>query len=170
VHSIGTICTWACLAHRKRVRICDTSWGCRQSSSAIASLSCGTPPAMTGIHVMISAFEVLNRFDSIMKWNLFDSMLSYPGCKRVELKPRYVCPGHSNHTYNNNTIIRWNIWLQQSNISYIMTRRSQKDYRAANSGYTKRSTDSTGLTIGEAHLAFFIFTLLEFLVPASHAI
>jgi hypothetical protein len=55
-------------------------------------------------------------------------------------------------------------------ISYIMTRRSQKDYRAANNGYTKRSATSTCLTIGEAHLASFIFTLLEFVVPPSDAI
>jgi hypothetical protein len=27
-----------------------------------------------------------------------------------------------------------------------------------------------GLTVGEAHLAFFIFALLEFLIPTSHAI
>jgi hypothetical protein len=51
-----------------------------------------------------------------------------------------------------------------------MTRRSKKDYREANNGYTKRSAASTGLTVGEAHLALFIFTLLEFLVLASHAI
>jgi hypothetical protein len=36
--------------------------------------------------------------------------------------------------------------------------------------YTKCSIASRGLTIGEALLAFFIFALLEFLVPASHAI
>jgi hypothetical protein len=36
--------------------------------------------------------------------------------------------------------------------------------------YTKRSVASIGLTVGEAHLAFFIFALLEFLVPVSHAI
>jgi hypothetical protein len=51
-----------------------------------------------------------------------------------------------------------------------MTRRSQKDYRAAKNGYTKCSAASTVLTFGEAHLALFIFTLLEFLVLASHAI
>jgi hypothetical protein len=51
-----------------------------------------------------------------------------------------------------------------------MTHRSQRDYRVANSEYTKHSTASTSLTIGEAHLALFIFALLEFLGPASHAI
>jgi hypothetical protein len=51
-----------------------------------------------------------------------------------------------------------------------MTRRSQKDYRIANCGYTKHSVASIGLTVGEAHLALFILALLEFLVVASHAI
>jgi hypothetical protein len=51
-----------------------------------------------------------------------------------------------------------------------MTHRCQKDYRAANNGYTKRSAASIGLTIGKAYLAFFIFTLVEILVPASRAI
>jgi hypothetical protein len=36
--------------------------------------------------------------------------------------------------------------------------------------YAKRSVASTDLDIEEAHLAFFIFALLEFLIPASHAI
>jgi hypothetical protein len=51
-----------------------------------------------------------------------------------------------------------------------MTCMSQNDYIAANKGHTKRSAASTSLTIGEAHQAFFIFTLQEFLGPASHAI
>jgi hypothetical protein len=51
-----------------------------------------------------------------------------------------------------------------------MSHRSQKDYREANNEYTKHSAASTSLTVGEAHLALFIFALLEFLVPASHAI
>jgi hypothetical protein len=49
-----------------------------------------------------------------------------------------------------------------------MTRGSEKDYRAKNgANKTKHSVASTGLTIGEAHLAFLIFTLL---VPPFHAI
>jgi hypothetical protein len=36
--------------------------------------------------------------------------------------------------------------------------------------FTKHSVPSTGLSVGEAHLAFFIFALLEFLVRAFHAI
>jgi hypothetical protein len=98
-----------------------------------------------------------------------EAFMSYLISKRVEPKPPYVCPGRSNHTYSNNMIIRWNVQLQQSNICYIMTRRSQKDYRAANSRYTKRSVASTVLTVREAHLALFTFALLEFLVPTSHA-
>jgi hypothetical protein len=39
-----------------------------------------------------------------------------------------------------------------------MTQGSEKDYRAENSGIR---------TVGEAHLAFLVFTLL---VPISHAI
>jgi hypothetical protein len=35
-----------------------------------------------------------------------NSLLSYPDSKRVELKPPYVCLGRSNHTYNNNMIIK----------------------------------------------------------------
>jgi hypothetical protein len=60
--------------------------------------------------------------------------------------------------------------LQLSNISYKMTYRSQKKITEQQTvRYTKRSVASIGLTAGEAHLAFFIFALLEFLVPASHA-
>jgi hypothetical protein len=44
-----------------------------------------------------------------------------------------------------------------------MTHRSQKDYRAANNGYTKCSATSTGLTIGDAHQALLIFVVLEIL-------
>jgi hypothetical protein len=32
--------------------------------------------------------------------------------------------------------------------------------------YTKPSVASTGLTVGEAHIAFFVFALLGFLVLA----
>jgi hypothetical protein len=49
-----------------------------------------------------------------------------------------------------------------------MIQESKKDYRAGNSGIkTKRSAASIGLTVGEAHLTFLIFTLL---VPLFHAI
>jgi hypothetical protein len=89
-------------------------------------------------------------------WHCGGRHLSYPSSKRVELKLPYVCLGGSNHTYINNMISRWNVQLQQSNISYIMTRRSQKDYWVANNRYTKHSIASTCLTIGEAHLAFLI--------------
>jgi hypothetical protein len=34
------------------------------------------------------------------------TITSYPSSKRVELKPLYVCPGCSNHTYSNNMIIK----------------------------------------------------------------
>jgi hypothetical protein len=44
-----------------------------------------------------------------------------PRSEKMEPKPLYVCPRCSNHTYSNNMI-------KQSNISYIMTRRSKKDY------------------------------------------
>jgi hypothetical protein len=33
-------------------------------------------------------------------------VVSYPGSKRVEPKPQYVCPGRSNNRYSNNMIIR----------------------------------------------------------------
>jgi hypothetical protein len=49
-----------------------------------------------------------------------------------------------------------------------MTQGFEKDYRAEKQqNYFKRSVASTGLTVGEARLAFLIFTLL---VPSSHAI
>jgi hypothetical protein len=60
--------------------------------------------------------------------------VSYPSSKRAEPKPLYVCPGYSNHTYSNNMLNWWNVLIKQSNISYIMTRGSKKDYRAENSG------------------------------------
>jgi hypothetical protein len=52
-----------------------------------------------------------------------------------------------------------------------MTRMSKKKITEQQTvKYAKRSIASIGLTVGEAHLAFFVFALLEFLVPASHAI
>jgi hypothetical protein len=53
-----------------------------------------------------------------------------------------------------------------SNIPYIMTQRSEKDYIKA-AELTKRSAASTGLTVGEALLALLAFILL---VPFPHAI
>jgi hypothetical protein len=53
-----------------------------------------------------------------------------------------------------------------SNIPYIMTQGCEKDYIKA-AELTKRSAASTGLTVGEAILAFLAFILL---VPFPHAI
>jgi hypothetical protein len=53
-----------------------------------------------------------------------------------------------------------------SNIPYIMTRGSEKDYIKA-AKLTKHSAAPTGLTVGEAILAFLAFILL---VPFPHAI
>jgi hypothetical protein len=44
-----------------------------------------------------------------------------PHSKKVETKPPYVCPGCSNHMYNNNMINRWHVQLYRVIISYIMT-------------------------------------------------
>jgi hypothetical protein len=61
--------------------------------------------------------------------------------------------------------------LELSNISYKMTHRSKNKITEQQiAKCTKCSIASIGLTVGEAHIAFFIFALLEFLVPASHAI
>jgi hypothetical protein len=54
--------------------------------------------------------------------------LVIPRSEKVELKPLYVCPGCSNHMYSNNMITRCNVRLNRVNISYKMTRRSEKDY------------------------------------------
>jgi hypothetical protein len=43
--------------------------------------------------------------------------LIIPQSEKVELKPLHMCPGYSNHTHSN-----------KINISYIMTRGSEKDY------------------------------------------
>jgi hypothetical protein len=57
-------------------------------------------------------------------------------------------------------------YKETSNIPHIMTRGSEKDYIKA-AELTKRSAASTGLTVGEAILAFLAFILL---VPFPHAI
>jgi hypothetical protein len=75
------------------------------------------------VHSFVFASQQSSSFSST--WAAI-GFLSYPGSKRVEPKPPYVCPRCSNHTYSNNIIIRWNVQWQQSNISYIMTCRSQK--------------------------------------------
>jgi hypothetical protein len=53
-----------------------------------------------------------------------------------------------------------------SNIPYIMTQGSEKNYIKA-AKLTKRNAASTGLTVGEAILGFLAFILL---VPFPHAI
>jgi hypothetical protein len=50
------------------------------------------------------------------------------GSEKTEPKPIYMCPGCSNHTYSNNMVKRMQYSIKQSNISYIITRRSEKDY------------------------------------------
>jgi hypothetical protein len=54
--------------------------------------------------------------------------LIIPQFEKVELKPLYVCPGCSNHTYSNNMITGCNVRLNRVNISYIMVCLSKKDY------------------------------------------
>jgi L-lysine 2,3-aminomutase len=51
-----------------------------------------------------------------------------PQSEKIELKPLYVCPRYSNYTYRNNMIKQMQCSIKQSNISYIMTYRSEKDY------------------------------------------
>jgi hypothetical protein len=51
-----------------------------------------------------------------------------PRSEKMEPRPLYVCPGCSNHTYSNNMIRQMHCLIKQSNTSYIMTRRSKKDY------------------------------------------
>jgi hypothetical protein len=55
---IGTICTGACLALRKRVRIHDLHEVVPQATVTF-SFSCGTPPAKMGLHAMTCDF-ILN--------------------------------------------------------------------------------------------------------------
>jgi hypothetical protein len=66
-----------------------------------------TPPLLPrgdsvapGCHGML--WDAVFAFSSSM----FILFLLYPCSKRVEPKPPYVCQGRSNHTYNNNMIIR----------------------------------------------------------------
>jgi hypothetical protein len=51
---IGTICTGACLAPRKRVRIHGLHEVVPQAVATVSS--CGTPPMKTGLHVMTCDF------------------------------------------------------------------------------------------------------------------
>jgi hypothetical protein len=58
--------------------------------------------------------------------------LSHPGFEKMKLKPLYVCPGCSNHTYSNNMVDRYNISINYRIKSYKMTCGVQKkDYRVA---------------------------------------
>jgi hypothetical protein len=54
------------------------------------------------------------------------SLLSHPGSKKRKLKPLYVCPGCSNHTYSNNMVNRYNISINYRVKSYKMTRGSKR--------------------------------------------
>jgi hypothetical protein len=59
--------------------------------------------------------------------------LSYPGSKKHITEASIRVPRMFNHTHSNNMINRRNVSIKQSNISYIMTWGSEKDYRAENS-------------------------------------
>jgi hypothetical protein len=48
--------------------------------------------------------------------------LSHPGFEKMKLKPLYVCPGCSNHTYSNNIVNRYNISINYRVKSYKMAR------------------------------------------------
>jgi hypothetical protein len=52
---IGTICTEACLAPRKRVRIHDPHEVVPQATATV-SFSYGTPPVKMGLHAMTCDF------------------------------------------------------------------------------------------------------------------
>jgi hypothetical protein len=53
--------------------------------------------------------------------------LVIPRSEKTEMKPPYVCPGCSNHTYNNNMINRCHVRSYRVIISYIMTRGSEEN-------------------------------------------
>jgi hypothetical protein len=38
--------------------------------------------------------------------------MSHPGSEKMKLKHLYVCPGCSNHIYNNNMVNRYNISIK----------------------------------------------------------
>jgi hypothetical protein len=54
--------------------------------------------------------------------------LVIPRSKKGEMKPPYVCPRCSNHTYNNNMINRCHVQQYRVIISYIMTHGSEENY------------------------------------------
>jgi hypothetical protein len=60
--------------------------------------------------------------------------MSYPGSKKHRTEASIRVPRMFNHTNSNNMINRWNILIKQSNILYIMTWGSEKDYIAENNG------------------------------------
>jgi hypothetical protein len=57
-----------------------------------------------------------------------------PVLKKHRTETSIRVPGMFNHTHRNNMINRWNVSIKKSNIPYIMTRGSEKDYTAENSG------------------------------------
>jgi hypothetical protein len=58
--------------------------------------------------------------------------LSYPGSKKHRTEVYIHVPRMFNHMHSNNMINRCNVSITQSNIPYIMTRGSEKDYLAEN--------------------------------------
>jgi hypothetical protein len=54
--------------------------------------------------------------------------LVVPRFKKAEMKPPNVCPGCSNHTYNNNMRNRCHVPQYRVINSYIMTRGSKENY------------------------------------------
>jgi hypothetical protein len=54
--------------------------------------------------------------------------LVVPRSEKAETKHPYMCPGCSNHTYNNNMINRCHIQQNRVINSYIMTRGSEENY------------------------------------------
>jgi hypothetical protein len=54
------------------------------------------------------------------------SITSDLGSKKMKLKPLYMCPGCSNHTYSNSMVNRYNILINYRVKSYKMTRGSKR--------------------------------------------
>jgi hypothetical protein len=57
---------------------------------------------------------------------ILNRTMSHLGSEKMKLKPLYVCPGCSNHTYSNDMVNRYNISINYRVKSYKMTRGSKR--------------------------------------------
>jgi hypothetical protein len=124
--------TWNCETKARQGR---TGYFCH-SAAAGSSFDCSWTRVMDAWRQPIACesagYKRIDRVLIFLKVTWRFDYLSYPVLKsRTEVFIRLLMM--FNHKHSNNMINRWNILIKQSNISYIMTQWSEKDYRAENS-------------------------------------